>query len=250
MKVPFIDLNREYNTISDEIDEGIQGVLDSGQFVLGDQVTKFEHEFSEYLGVDQGVGVNSGSDALELALRALGVGPGDEVITVSHTFISSVNAIVKNGGRPVFVDVNSDTYCMDPAAVEEAVTENTVGILPVHLYGHPVDMGPITKIAEEHDLFVVEDASQAHGATYHGDPVGSLGDIGCFSLYPTKNLGAYGDGGIAVTDDGRLESKLRSLRDYGRTEKYRHDYAANHSRLDEIQAAILREKLQYLEEWN
>jgi len=250
MEVPFVGLTQEYESLSQEIDEAIKEVLNSGYFVEGDHVNQFESEFSTKVGAKYGIGLNSGSDALTLALRALNIGEGDEVITVSHTFVSTVNAIVKNNATPVLVDIDPETLVMDPESVEEAITEDTAAILPVHLYGHPVDMDPLVELAEEHDLAIVEDASQAHGATYKNQPVGSIGDIGCFSLYPTKNLGAYGDGGIAVTNDPDIESNLRTLHDYGRSEKYEFERIENHSRLDELQAAILLKKLPYLNEWN
>ncbi len=250
MNVSFVDLTREYEQIESEIDGALEDVLHSGRFIQGDHVEAFEEEFAAFVDTEYGVGVNSGSDALTLALRALGVGPGDEVITVSHTFVSTANAAVKNNARPVFVDVDPKTLCMDVDALEDAVTEETAAIVPVHLYGQPVEMEPIVELAEEYGLAVVEDASQAHGATYDGKPVGSFGDVGCFSLYPTKNLGAYGDAGVLVTDDVDVAAELRSLRDYGRTDKYQYERVENHSRLDEMQAAILREKLRYLDEWN
>jgi dTDP-4-amino-4,6-dideoxygalactose transaminase len=250
MDVPFVDLAREYESLSSQIDEAVSKVLQSGYFIDGDYVDRFESEFSTKVGAKYGVGLNSGSDALTLALQALGIGEGDEVITVSHTFISTVNAIIKNDATPVFVDINPETFVMDTEMVEAAITDATAAILPVHLYGHPVDMDPLLELAEKHDIAIVEDASQAHGATYKGQKVGSIGDIGCFSLYPTKNLGAYGDGGIAVTDDTDIESKIRSLHDYGRSEKYEFEHIENHSRLDELQAAILLKKLSSLNEWN
>lgn len=250
MSVPFVDLTREYNEIADEVDDAINAVLESGRFIQAEQVEAFEREFAECIGTEHAMGVNSGSDALTLALQALGIGEGDEVITVSHTFISTANAILKNGARPVFVDVDEETLCMSPQAVSEAITPATKAIIPVHLYGHPVDMDPILELADEHGLAVVEDASQAHGAKYNGEQVGLLGDVGCFSLYPTKNLGAYGDAGVLVTDEQDIAETVRSLRDYGRVDKYRYTEVENHSRLDEIQAAVLRKKLNHLSEYN
>ena len=248
--VPFIDLKREYAEISEEIAQALKKVLESGWFILGEEVEKFEEDFSKYIGTKYGVGVNSGSDALFLALKALGISKGDEVITVSHTFISTVDAIVRNGAKPVFVDIDSDTYCIDVTKIEERITNKTKAILPVHLYGHPADMEPIMEIAQRHNLHVIEDACQAHSAEYKGKKVGSIGDVGCFSFYPIKNLGAYGDGGIAVTDNGELAEKVRMLRNYGQVQKYYHDFVGVNSRLDEIQAAILRVKLRHLDEWN
>ena len=247
--IPFIDLRAEYAEISEEIAQAIQRVLKSGWFILGEEVKKFEEEFSKYIGTKYGVGVNSGSDALFLALKARGIGKGDEVITVSHTFISTVDAIVRNGAKPVFVDIDPDTYCMAATKIEKKITTRTRAILPVHLYGHPADMAPIMEIAEKYNLFVIEDACQAHGAEYKGRKVGGLGDMGCFSFYPVKNLGAYGDGGIVVTNSEDLAEKLGLLRNYGQSQKYYHDFVGVNSRLDEIQAAVLRVKLKHLDEW-
>jgi len=248
--IPFIDLKREYAEICEELTQAVQRVLKSGWFILGEEVKKFEEEFSKYNGTKYGIGVNSGSDALFLALKALGIGKGDEVITVSHTFISTVDAIARNGAKPVFIDIDPDTYCIDVAKIEERITNKTRAILPVHLYGHPADIEPIMEIAKKYNLFVIEDACQAHGAEYKGKKVGSIGDIGCFSFYPIKNLGAYGDGGMVVTNNEELAEKLRMLRNYGRPKKYYHDFVGVNSRLDEIQAAILCVKLKYLDEWN
>lgn len=248
--IPFVDLRREYQEIKEEINQAIQRVLESGWFILGEELKAFEKEFAEYLGVKHAVGVNSGSDALYLAIKALGIGNGDEVITVSHTFISTVDAITRNGAKPVFVDIDPETYTIDVNQIEEKITERTKAILPVHLYGHPADMDPIMEIAEKYDLYVIEDASQAHGAEYKGRKVGNIGHVGCFSFYPTKNLGAYGDAGAVVTNDVELAEKLRLLRNYGSPKKYHHDFIGVNSRLDEIQAAVLRVKLRHLDEWN
>lgn len=249
-EIPFVKLDTEYEEIRSEIDEAVQRVLESGWYVLGEEVDTFEAEFSDYVGTDYGVGTNSGSDALFLALKALGVGSGDEVITVSHTFVSTADAIVRNQATPVFVDIDPDTYTVDVSEIENAITADTEAIVPVHLYGHPVDMDPILEVAEKHDLAVVEDAAQAHGAEYRGQPVGSMGDAACYSFYPVKNLGAYGDGGFVATDDESLATELRKLRDMGTTDKYHHDRVGINSRLDEVQAAALRVKLDYLDEWN
>ncbi len=248
--IPFVDLNREYAEIDEEISETIQRVVKSGRFVLGEEVVRFEEEFSKYIGAKYGIGVNSGSDALFLSLKALGIGQGDEVITVSHTFISTADAIMRNGAKPIFVDVDPDTYCIDTTKVEETITKKTTAILPVHLYGHPAEMDPLMELAQKYNLFVVEDACQAHGAEYKGKKVGSIGDLGCFSFYPTKNLGAYGDGGMIVTNNEEIAEKLRMLRNYGQSKKYHHDFMGVNSRLDEIQAAILQVKLKHLDEWN
>ena len=248
--ISFVDLKGEYAEISREITQAVQRVLKNGWFILGEEVERFESEFSGYVGSKYGIGMNSGSDALFLVLKALGIGEGDEVITVSHTFISTADAIVRNGAKPVFVDIEPDTYCIDVSGIEERITNKTRAILPVHLYGHPSDMEPIMEIAGRHGLRVVEDACQAHGAEYKGRKAGSIGDVGCFSFYPIKNLGAYGDGGMVVTDNEELAAKLKMLRNYGQPVKYHHDFIGINSRLDEIQAAILRVKLKYLNEWN
>jgi len=217
---------------------------------LGEELERFEDEFSKYMGTKCAIGVNSGSDALFLALQALGIGKGDEVITVSHTFISTVDAIARNGAKPVFVDIDPKIYCIDVTKIEEKITKKTKALLPVHLYGHPAEMDAIIKIAKKHNLPVIEDACQAHGAEYRGKKVGNIGDIGCFSFYPVKNLGAYGDGGMVVTNNSELARKLRMLRNYGQPKKYYHDFIGVNSRLDEMQAAILRVKLKNLDNWN
>ena len=243
------DLKKEYLSISEELNRNIRRVLNSGFYILGEEVKKFEENFSKYTGTDYAVGVNSGSDALFLALKSMGVGKGDEVITVSHTFISTVDAISRSGAKPVFVDINHDTYCMDVSKIEEKITEKTKAILPVHLYGHPADMDPICKLKEDYGLYVIEDACQAHGAEYNGKKAGSIGDMGCFSFYPTKNLGAYGDGGAVVTDNEEIKEKLIQMRNYGQSEKYHHDFVGVNSRLDELQAVILQTKLKHLDKW-
>jgi dTDP-4-amino-4,6-dideoxygalactose transaminase len=244
------DFKREYAAINKEVMPAIRRVLKSGWYVLGDEGSKFESEFSKYVGSKFGIGVNSGSDALYLAIKALGVSQGYEVITVAHTMISSVDAITRNGAKPVFVDVDPSTYVMDPTKVEAKISKKTKAILPVHLYGHPVDMDPLTDLAEKHGLYVVEDACQAHGSKYKGKVVGSIGDIGCFSFYPTKNLGAYGDAGMITTNNEELANNLRKMRNYGQSRRYHHDFVGVNSRLDEMQAAILRIKLRHLDEWN
>lgn len=248
--IPFINLKAEYRSIGKELDPKIHSILENGFFVLGEEVRNFEDEFSDYMGNRYAVGVNSGSDALFLAIRSLGIGSGDEIITVSHTYISSVDAIIRNDAKPVFVDIDKNTYCMDASQLEEKITENTRAILPVHLYGHPADMDSIGELAEKHDLFIIEDACQAHAAEYKGIKVGNFGDLGCFSFYPTKNLGAYGDGGMVVTDDPELAELLRQFRNYGQTYKYYHDFQGFNSRLDELQASVLRIKLKHLDYWN
>lgn len=249
-KVPFVRLDQEYRQLQSELDAAITDVLKRGRFVLDERVDEFEDRFAEYVGSTQGVGVNSGTDALFLALSALGVGDGDEVIVPSHTFRSTADAVMRNGATPVFVDVDPETYLIDPEDVRRKITDQTEAIIPVHLYGQPADMDPLLKLATQHDFAVIEDAAQAHGARYRGEPVGSMGDVACFSFYPTKNLGAYGDAGMIVTDDSDIVDSLRTLRDIGSTEKYQYERIGVNSRLDELQAAILLTKLEYLDEWN
>lgn len=249
MKIPFVDLRRQYHSIKKEVDEEMGTVLENGQFIIGKNVAAFEDEFAKYCGVKHGVGVASGTDALVLSLRALGMGPGDQVITVANTFVSTVDAIAHNRGTPVFVDIN-ETYTMDARKIKPLINRKVKAIIPVHLFGHPVDMDPVLELAEKHDLFVVEDAAQAHGAEYKGRKSGSFGDCACFSFYPSKNLGAYGDGGLVVTDDAEIEEKIKLLRQYGETEKNKHVLVGHNSRLDEIQAAVLRIKLKHLDKWN
>jgi dTDP-4-amino-4,6-dideoxygalactose transaminase len=248
--IEFAGLQQQYDKIADQIEQAVHRVLEGGWFILGRELEKFEQEFSSYIGTKFGIGVNSGSDALLLAVKALGIGNGDEVLTVSHTFISTVDSIVRNGARPVFADIEPNTYCIDPARIEKKITKKTRAIIPVHLYGNPADMTTIMEIAKNNNLYVIEDASQAHGARYKGKRVGSIGDIGCFSFYPAKNLGAYGDGGMIVTDNAELAEKIKKMRNYGQPEKNIHDFVGVNSRLDEIQAAVLRVKLKYLDQWN
>jgi dTDP-4-amino-4,6-dideoxygalactose transaminase len=233
-----------------EIDEAISRVLDSGSYVLGREVSAFEQEFATYLGVKSAVAVASGTDAIHLALRAIGIGPGDEVLTVPHTAVATVAAIEMCGATPVLVDIDADTYTMDPERLHAAVSARAKAVLPVHLYGHPADMEPILAIAHQHGLAVVEDCAQAHGATYGDKRVGSIGDISAYSFYPTKNLGAIGDGGLVATNDPSLAEKVKLLRQYGWQERYISQVTGWNSRLDELQAAILRVKLRYLSEAN
>lgn len=247
---PFFDLKDEYKRLQQQIDVAVKRVLQSGWFVLGREVAAFEEDFAAYLGVKHVIGVNSGSDALFLVLKAMGIGCGDEVMTVSHTFISTADAIVRNGARPVFVDIDPQSYCMAADRIEGSITSKTKAILPVHLYGHPADMDSIMKLAQKHNLRVIEDACQAHGAIYRGRKAGTLGDVSCFSFYPTKNLGAYGDAGAIATNDDQLAEKLRMMRNYGQSEKYVHQFVGVNSRMDEIQAGVLRVKLQVLDTWN
>ena len=250
MTIQLVDLKRQYEAIRPEIVAEICAALDSMELFLGPNVRAFESEFAEFCGAAHGIGVADGTSALYLALRALRVGPGDEVVTVSHTFIATVEAIVMTGATPVLVDVDPAYYTMDTTKVESALTSKTKAILPVHLYGHPADMEPIVSLARAHDIRVLEDASQAHGATYRGRPVGGLADAACFSLYYSKNLGAYGEAGIITTSDPDVAESVRMLRDHGSRDKYRHECMGVNGRLDEIQAAILRVKLRHLRDWN
>lgn len=243
------DLNLEFKSISTEMMTAIEAVLHQGNYILGQQVEEFEKEFSEYINVKHTIGVNSGTDALFIAINALGIGLGDEVITVAHTFISTVDAITRNNATPILVDIDKDTFCMDAGKIESLITPRTKAILPVHLYGHPVDMEPILDLAHKYGLYVIEDASQAHGGLYKNKKIGGIGHLGCFSFYPVKNLGAYGDAGAVVTNDDSLEKKVRMIRNYGRSGRYEHDFVGINSRLDELQAAILRVKLHHLDSW-
>ena len=240
----------QYLARKDEIDVALKRVLESGWYILGEEVKAFEKEFADYIGVSYGVGVGSGTEAIHLALVACGIGQGDEVITVSHTATATVAAIELAGATPVFVDIEPDFYTMDPAKLDAAITSRTKAILPVHIYGLPVNMDPILEVAEKHNLRIIEDCAQAHGAIYKGKRVGSLGDVGCFSFYPTKNLGAIGDGGMLVTDNIELAQKARLLREYGWTERQVSQFAGWNTRLDEVQAAILRVKLKHLDKDN
>jgi len=247
--IPFVDLKGQYATIKDEINVAIQGVLESCQFTLGNEVAAFEQEFAAYCHVKQAIGVNTGTSALHLALLAANVGPGDEVITVSFTFVATVAAIYYTGATPVFVDIDPRSFTMDVNAVDAAITKRTKAIIPVHLYGQPADMDPILEIAKKRGLVVIEDACQAHGAEYKGRRAGSLGDMGCFSFYPGKNLGAYGEGGMVVTDNVEYSRTIRMLRDWGAEKKYQHVLKGYNYRLEGIQGAVLRVKLRHLEAW-
>lgn len=249
MTVPFLDLVRQYATIATEIDDAIHGVLRSGQFILGPNVKALEAELAKYCGSAHAVGLASGTDALRLALEAIRIQPGDEVITSPFTFIATAEMISQVGGVPVFADIAADTYALDPAAVERCITSRTRAIIPVHLYGHPADMTSLMAVARRQGIIVIEDAAQAIGAEHAGRRIGSLGDIGCFSFFPTKNLGAYGDGGLVTTNDAALAERIHMLRQHGQREKYVHDSLGWSSRLDELQAAVLRVKLRYLDEW-
>jgi len=249
MRIPLVDLKIQYQNIKEDVLSEISQALDSMQLFLGKNVQALESDFAEYCGTEFAIGVSSGTDALHIALRACGIGPGDEVITVSHTFIATVEAIILAGAKPVLIDIDPETYNMDTSQVEKAITGKTKAIIPVYMYGHPADMDPIIEIARNHDLKIIEDACQAHGAEYKGRRVGSLGDIGCFSFYFTKNLGAYGEGGIITTSDPDIARRCRMLRDHGQNEKYHHALIGINGRLDELQAAVLRIKLPHLENW-
>jgi dTDP-4-amino-4,6-dideoxygalactose transaminase len=247
--IPYCDLRAQYKSIKPEIDEAVLRVLDSAEFVLGSEVEAFEREFATYVGAEHAIAANSGTSALHLALLAAGVGPGAEVITVPFTFVATTAAIVYTGATPVFVDVQPDTLTMDPAQVEAAITPRTRAILPVHIYGQSVDLDPLLAIARRHGLRLIEDACQAHGAEYHGRRVGAIGDSGCFSFYPGKNLGAYGEGGIAVTNDAAQARAMRMLRDWGQEQRYHHVLKGFNYRMEGLQGAILRVKLRHLERW-
>jgi dTDP-4-amino-4,6-dideoxygalactose transaminase len=248
--VRFLDLRAPYEELREELDDAVGRVLASGWYVLGEEVASFEHEFAAYCGADHCVGVNSGLDAIHVALRALGVGPGDEVLVPAHTFVATWLGVSYAGATPVPVGVEEGTYNLDQACVEEAMTERTRAIMPVHLYGQAADMEPIMALASRHGLAVVEDAAQAHGASYRGSRAGALGQAAAFSFYPGKNLGAMGDGGAIVTDDPELAERCRMLRNYGSRRKYQHELAGHNTRLDELQAAVLRVKLRHLDAWN
>ena len=248
--IPKNTLLLSYLEHKNEIDAAIERVLESGRYILGNEVRSFEEEFARYIGVGYGIGVGNGTDAITLALKACGIGSGDEVITTSHTAVATVAAIELSGAIPILVDISPDSYTIDPRRIKGVITSKTRAILPVHLYGHPADMDEITLIAEDHGLYVIEDCAQSHGALLHGKKIGSFGDIAAFSFYPTKNLGAIGDGGIVVTDDPDLAEQASLLRQYGWQERNLSIIPGLNSRLDELQAAILRVKLRYLDEDN
>ncbi|HEY5996765.1 MAG TPA: DegT/DnrJ/EryC1/StrS family aminotransferase [Candidatus Deferrimicrobiaceae bacterium] len=250
MKVPFLDLKAQYDNIKDEISVAIQQVIDKTAFAGGPFVSKFEEAFAAFCGTKHALGVGNGTDALWLALAGLGIGEGDEVITVPNTFIATTEAISHRGAKPVFVDVDPKTWLMDPSKIEPAITPKTKAILPVHLFGQMCDMDPIMAIAGKHNLFVVEDACQAHGAEYKGRIAGSIGDAGAFSFYPGKNLGAYGEAGGLATNNDEVAAKARMLRDHGQAKKYYHAMIGWNMRMDGIQGAILSVKLKYIKQWN
>lgn len=250
MNIPLVDLRKQYAPLKDEILSGLERALDGMHLFLGENVQALEREFAQFCGARHGIGVSDGTAALHIILRAMGIGPGDEVITVSHTFIATVEATLLAGARPVFVDIDPATYLMDIAQVEAKITARTKAIMPVHLYGQTVDMAPLLDIASRHGLRVIEDACQAHGAEYKGRRAGSLGDAAAFSFYFSKNLGAYGEGGFISTNDDELARRARMIRDHGSERRYCHDLIGFNARLDEIQAVVLRAKLPHLEEWN
>lgn len=250
MQVPLVDLRAQYLALKPEIMAAFEEVLDGMQLFLGPRQKAFEQEFATYCGCQYGVGVSSGTDALVLALRACDIGPGDEVITVSHTFIATVEAIAMVGAEPVFVDIDPETYVLDWRQLHQVLTPRTRAVLPVHLYGHAAEMEPILTFARTHGLRVIEDASQAHGARYLGQRVGSFGDVACFSLYYSKNLGALGEAGICTTNDPALAEKMCMIRDHGSRVRYQHEVLGENARLDELQAAVLLLKLPHLDHWN
>lgn len=250
MGVPFVDLRAQYRSIQSEVQAAIGEVLEQSSFVLGPAVDRFERDFAGFLGTDHAVGVGNGTAAIHLTLLALGIGPGDEVIVPAHTFIATAEAVSHAGARPVFVDVQEGTGNLDPSLVDQAITSRTKAILVVHLYGQPADLDELTAIAASRGIHLIEDACQAHGATHRGRRVGTFGVAGCFSFYPGKNLGAYGEGGAVVTADSLLAKRVRSLRDHGQTARYQHEVVGYNSRLEGIQGAVLGIKLRFLDQWN
>ncbi|WP_263357928.1 DegT/DnrJ/EryC1/StrS family aminotransferase [Acidicapsa ligni] len=250
MKVPFVDLKLLHSGIEDELREVFSRVLSNSSFVLGPEVEQFEKDFATYCGTAHAVAVNTGTAAIHLVLAGLGIGPGDEVITVAHTFIATAEAISAVGATPVFVDINPISFCMDADKIEAAITHRTRAIVPVHIYGQVADMDAISAVAKRHGIPVVEDACQAHGAEYKGRKAGSLGVAGCFSFYPGKNLGACGEGGAVTTDDAALAQRIRMWRDHGSRKKYEHEFAGHNMRMEGLQGGLLSVKLKYLDHWN
>ncbi len=250
MKVNFVDLKAQYQTIKPEIDKAIENVISNTAFILGKAVAEFEEQFAGYCGAKHCVGINSGTSALIMALKALDVDEGDEIITTPNTFIATAEAISFAGATPVLVDIEEKNYNLDPAKLEKAITAKTKAIIPVHLYGQPADMDPILKIAKKKGIPVIEDAAQAHGAQYKGKKTGGLATAACFSFYPGKNLGAYGEGGAVTTDDEGIAQKVRMLRDHGSPKKFYHEFIGNNCRLEGIQGAVLSVKLKHLDKWN
>jgi dTDP-4-amino-4,6-dideoxygalactose transaminase len=249
-QIPLVDLKAQYQSIRPHVDAAIQRVIERSTFILGPEAAQFEQAFAQYVGAKRAVGVASGTAALQLALLACGIGQGDEVITTAFTFVATAETISHTGAKPVFVDIDPRTYNLEPNRVEAALTPRTRAIVPVHLYGQPAEMESLLDIARRHDLWLIEDAAQAHGAAYQGLRCGSIGHLACFSFYPAKNLGAYGDGGAVTGNDENLLAKVCKLRDHGRTSKYQHDELGYGERLDALQAAVLGVKLSYLDEWN
>lgn len=250
MQIPFVDLKKQYLSIRDEIDSAIQEVLDNTAFILGKKVEDFEEKFARLCNVKHCIGVNNGTSALRLALLALNIKPGDEVITTPFTFIATAEAISHVGAKPVFAEIDERTYTVNPKSIEEKITKKTKAIIPVHLYGQPADMDPVMEIADKHNIRVVEDAAQAHGALYKNRNAGSLGHVSCFSFYPGKNLGAYGEAGAVCTNDKDTAKKLVLLRQHGELERYHHDIIGDNCRMEGIQGAVLGVKIKYIEEWN
>jgi dTDP-4-amino-4,6-dideoxygalactose transaminase len=250
MKVNFVDLKAQYQTIKPEIDKAIENVISNTAFILGKAVAEFEDQFAAYCGAKHCVGINSGTSALIMALKALDVGEGDEVITTTNTFIATAEAISFAGATPVLVDIEDKNYNMDPGKLEKAITGKTKAVIPVHLYGQPADMDPILEIANRKGVAVIEDSCQAHGAKYKGKRAGGLGTVACFSFYPGKNLGAYGEGGAVTTNDEGIAQKVRMLRDHGSPKKFYHEFIGNNCRLEGIQGAVLSVKLKHLDKWN
>jgi dTDP-4-amino-4,6-dideoxygalactose transaminase len=249
VNIPLVDLKAQYAGIKPEIDAAIERVVNNTSFIMGKEVSEFEQKFASYVGAQAAVGVASGTAALHLSLLACGVGPGDEVITTAHTFMATSEPISQVGAKPVFVDIDPDTYNIDASLVEQAITPRTKAIIPVHLYGQPAQLEELLEVARRHNLSLIEDAAQAHGAEYKGRRCGSIGDLACFSFYPGKNLGAYGDAGAVTGNNDELLARVRKLRDHGRTSKYEHDEIGFGERLDGLQAAILGAKLPHLEDW-
>ncbi len=250
MKIPFLDLPAQYQTIKDEVKKEIDKVCESQMLCLGPAVEKFEKKIAEYIGSDHAIGVSSGSDALLVSLMALDLEEGDEVITTPFTFFATAGAIARVGAKPVFVDIDPDSFNIDPEKIEEKINENTKAVIPVHLYGQVTQMKPIKQLAEKYDLYIIEDACQSIGASQNGIKAGNLGDTGCFSFYPTKNLGAFGDGGLVTTNDENLYRKIKTLRDHGQNPRYFYSMIGGNFRLDGIQGAVLAVKLDYIDQWN
>ncbi len=250
MKIPFVSFEKMHKEVEDEILNKFNEVFRKNWFIKGDELHLFEKEFADYCGVKYCIGCGNGLDAIYLSLRAFGIGESDEVIVPSHTFIATALAVSYTGAKPVFVEIDPVTYCINPSLIEEAITEKTKCIIPVHLYGHPADMDPIMDIAKKYNLRIIEDCAQAHGALYKGKLIGSFGDVGAFSFYPGKNLGALGDGGAVITNNLELATTIEALGNYGSKKKYEHLFKGTNSRLDEVQAAFLRIKLRYLDRWN